>query len=107
LNTKTQRHKDLTKTGGKPLFCKASVPFARWCQKHSICILQAKTHPSPPCLGREKEAFLYRKEKTLKIGFCLNGNTNPNFYSSRTPSLNREGRGGSPVGGGAFWGGSP
>jgi len=25
LNTKTQRHKDLTKTGGKPLFCKASV----------------------------------------------------------------------------------
>jgi len=31
----------LKKTGGKPLFCKASVHFARLCQKQFIVILQA------------------------------------------------------------------
>ena len=41
-------------------------------------------------------ALFTEKRNTLKTGFCLNGNTNPNLNPSRTPSLNREGRGGSP-----------
>ena len=39
------------------------------------------THPCPPCLGRE---------------FYYSYYTSPYFLRNRTPSLNREGWGGSP-----------
>ena len=69
-----------------------------------LCKKTIHRHTASKLASADEIAFdsplgpLYRKEKTLKIGFCLNGNTNPNYNPSRTPSLNREGRGGSPVG---------
>ena len=64
-DTKTRSNKDLTKTGGKPLFCKASV-LARLCQKHSIVILQASLRLPMNSFQQPWRAWLYRKEKTVK-----------------------------------------
>ena len=43
-NTKAQRHEELTKTGGKPLFCKAAVHFARQCLQLFFRFLQTSLH---------------------------------------------------------------